>query len=75
MVDALNTMIEEGQLATSLHQGAIRMNPKFKGVPLTLQLRPITLLTTDYKLLTKVYMNRLLHIMPAILKKVQLCSV
>jgi hypothetical protein len=51
------------------------MNLKFKGVPLTLQLRPITLINTGYKLLTKVYMNRLLHILPAILKEVQLCSV
>jgi hypothetical protein len=74
-VDALNTMLEEGQLAPSLCQGVIRLLPKVRGVPMASQLRPITLLNTDYKLLTKVYMARLLQVLPKFLAKGQLCLV
>ncbi len=75
MVDALNTMLEEGQLAPSLRQGVVILLPKVKGVPKASQLRPITLLNTDYKLLTKVYVARLLQVLPKVLAKGQLCSV
>jgi hypothetical protein len=44
-------------------------------VPLASHLRPITLLNTDYKLLTKVYVARLMQVLPTILHKSQLCSV
>ncbi len=75
MADGLNTMLEAGQLAPSLCRGVIRLLPKVKGVPLASQLRPITLLNTDYKLLTKVYVARLMQVLPTILHKSQLCSV
>ncbi len=39
------------------------------------QLRPITLLNSDYKLLTKVFEARLMEVLPTILHKSQLCSV
>ena len=39
------------------------------------QLRPITLLSCDYKLLTKVFVHHLLPILPTILTTHQLCSV
>ncbi len=55
MSDSLNSMLEEGQLSLPLYQGVIRLLPKFKGAPLASQMRPITLLNTDYKLLTKVF--------------------
>jgi hypothetical protein len=44
-------------------------------VPLASQLRPITLLNTDYKLLSKVLVGRLMRVLPSILRKGQLCSV
>jgi hypothetical protein len=69
MVDALNTMLEEGQLAPSLCQGVIRLLPKVRGVLMASQLRPITLLNIDYKLLTKVYVARLLWVLPKVLVK------
>jgi hypothetical protein len=75
MVDALNTMLEESQLAPSLRQGVVILLPKVKGVPKASQLKPITLLNTDYKLLTKVYVARLLQVLPKVLAKGQLCSV
>jgi hypothetical protein len=37
-------MVEKGQQALSLHQGAIRLIIKVRGVPLAVQLWPITLL-------------------------------
>jgi hypothetical protein len=73
MADSLNTMLEAGQLAPSLCKGVIRLLPKVKGVPLASQLRPITLPNTDYKLLTKVYVARLMQVLPTILHKSQLC--
>ncbi|MBM3938954.1 MAG: reverse transcriptase family protein, partial [Sphingomonadales bacterium] len=39
------------------------------------QLRPITLLNTDYKLLTKMLVNRLLPVLPDICPASQLCAV
>jgi hypothetical protein len=38
-------------------------------------LRPITLLNTDYKLLTKMIVAHLLPLLPSVLKATQLCSV
>ena len=39
------------------------------------QLRPITLLNTDYKLLTKMFVARLLPLLPSVLQATQLCSI
>ncbi len=66
MVDTLNTMVEEVQLTPSLHQRAIRLIPKVKGG--ASQLRPITLVNNDYKLLMKGCVNRLLQVLQGILK-------
>jgi hypothetical protein len=74
-VDGLNAMLEEGQLSPSLSQGTVRLNPKIKGLPSASQLWPITLLNTDYKILTKVYVARLMQVLPSILQKAQLCSI
>jgi hypothetical protein len=49
--------------------------PKVKGIPMASQLRPITLLNTDYKLLTKVFVARLMRLLPSFLQRAQLCSV
>ena len=44
----------------------------FEGVT---QLRPITLLNCDYKLMTKVMVRRLINVLPTVLTISQLCSV
>jgi hypothetical protein len=49
--------------------------PKVAGPPIAAQLRPITLLPCDYKLLTKVYVQHLIPLLPSILTTSQLCSV
>jgi hypothetical protein len=75
LVDALNTMLEQQLLTPSLRRGAVRLLPKVAGPPTAAQLRPITLLSCDYKLLTKVYVQRLIPLLPSILTTSQLCSV
>ncbi len=62
-------------MAPSLCRGAVRLIPNVKGVPLASKLRPITLLNTDYKLLSKVLVGRLMQVLTSILRKGQLCSV
>ncbi len=75
MAAALNTMLANGEMTESLRLGAVRLLPKVAGVPAASQLRPITLLSTDYKLLTKVFCNRLLPLLPTIISPSQLCAV
>ena len=75
LLDALNAMLTRGLLSPSLRQGVVRLLPKVPGVPLASQLRPITLLCTDYKLLTKMMVTRLLPLLPTVLCATQLCSV
>jgi hypothetical protein len=58
LLDAFNAMLAEGILTASLRQGAVRLLPKVAGVPMVSQLRPITLLGTDHKLLTKILVAR-----------------
>ena len=68
-------MLERGALTASLQRGVVRFLPKVPGAPTASQLRPITLLSCDYKLLTKVFVCRLLPILPTILTTHKLCSV
>jgi hypothetical protein len=75
LLDAFNSMLAEGLLPASLRQGAVRLLPKVAGVPMASQLRPITLLGTDYKLLTKILVARLIPVLPSVLRSTQLCSV
>ncbi len=75
LLDGLNAMLNGGLLSPSLRHGVVRLLPKVPGVPMALQLRLITLLNTDYKLLTKMMVACLLPLLPSVLKATQLCSV
>jgi hypothetical protein len=75
LLTALNAMLAEGLLTLSLRRGVVRLLPKVTAIPTAAQLRPITLLAVDYKLLTKMLVARLLHVLPDVLKASQLCSV
>ncbi len=75
LLEALNSMLEAGLLQPSLRKGVVRLLPKVGGTPTASQLRPITLLVVDYKLLTKIFVNRLLPVLPQVLRATQLCSV
>ena len=54
--------------------GATRLTPKVDGVPSVTELRPITLLNCDYKILSKCFVKRLIPVMPEVIKSGQLCS-
>ena len=75
MLSALNAMLASGRLGKSLRTGVVRLLPKVAGHPMAAQLRPITLLTTDYKLLTKMLVGRFVRVLPSVLRSTQLCSV
>jgi hypothetical protein len=75
LVEACNAMMFDGRLTASLRRGVVRLLPKVAGLPAAHQLRPITLLGTDYKLLTKMLVNRLLPLLPQVISSNQLCSV
>jgi hypothetical protein len=75
LLNAFNAMLAEGILTASLRQGAVRQLPKVAGVPMGSQLRPITLLSTDYKLLTRILVASLIPVLPSVLRSTKLCSV
>jgi len=75
LLAALNDMLARGELGVSLRRGVVRLIPKVRGIPTAAQLRPITLLCTDYKLLTKMLVARLIVVLPDILQATQLCSI
>jgi hypothetical protein len=59
MVGVLNETLQRGELSGTQKQGIIILIPKTPHPSSTKDFRPITLLTTDYKILMKVLANRL----------------
>ena len=55
--------------------GATRLLPKVVGVPKVDELRPITLLNCDYRILTKLLVKRMRPCLPEVIKSGQLCTV
>ena len=77
LVQVLNDQLDRLKLIQSNREGATRLTPKTEPgvVPRVDQLRPITLLCTDYKLLTMILTQRMIKIMQEIILSGQLCSV
>ena len=75
LFEVYNCILRKFKLIESMMNGATRLAPKVKGVPKVNELRPITLLQCDYKILTKIFVGRLLEVLPDIIKSGQLCSV
>ncbi len=75
LLEAYNEMLASGLMAPSMRQGVVRLLPKVPGVPMASQIRPITLLGTDYKLLKKMFLACLLPLLPSFLHANQLFSV
>ena len=75
LLEIINCQLDRLELVDSDKKGATRLGPKVEGVPRVDQLRPITLLNLDYKILTKILTNRLLKILAEIIKSGQSCSV
>ena len=74
-VQVLQTQLQRIRLMESDKHGATRLASKVDGVPSVSELRPITLLNCDYKILSKCFVKRMCPVMPEIIKSGQLCSV
>ena len=74
-VQVLQCQLDRQRLIDSDKVGATRLTSKVVGVPQVDELRPITLLNCDYKLLTKLFVLRMIPIMTFIIRSGQLCSV
>ena len=73
--EVLHVQLQRFNLIESDRHGATRLTSKVDGVPSVTELRPITLLNCDYKILSKAFVKRLCPVMPEIIKSGQLCSV
>ena len=62
------------KLIESDKHGATRLASKVDGVPTVFELRPITLLNCDYKILSKCFVIRLTPLMEEVILSGQLCS-
>ncbi len=67
LVTAYNEAYNEGSLATSQRQAVITLLDKNKNRLLLKNWRPISLLNTDFKILSKTIANRLVKVIPSII--------
>ena len=77
LVEVFNQQLATMRLIPSNSMGATRLISKVPPdqVPLVEELRPITLLNSDYKILTKVISKRIIEILPYVIRSPQSCSV
>ena len=77
LTKVFNCQLDRTSLIQSNKEGVTRLIPKTEGgvVPRVDQLRPVTLLCTDYKLLTMIISNRLMKVLHEVITSGQLCSV
>jgi hypothetical protein len=74
MLDIMNDMYKDGEITDQQKYGIIECIPK-QGHPTCIEdYRPLTLLNTDYKLLTGIIANRLRIRMKDILHPAQHCG-
>ena len=68
-------MLNKKEIIQSNRKDVTRLCPKVKGVPSVEELRPITLLNSDYKILSKWLVTRMRPVLPSVVKSGQLCTV
>ena len=74
-LQVLQCQLDRVRIVESNKHGVTRLAPKVDGVPSVDELRPITLLNYDYKILTKWLVRRMKPILPYVIKSGQLCTV
>ena len=76
-VDVLQVQLERLNHIESDRNGATRLTSKVgdNEIPGVDELRPITVLNSDYKILSKAFVGRLVPVMPQVIMSGQLCSV
>ena len=73
ILEILNNIISQLTLSQSQRLAIIILLPKSGDNTLLSNMRPVSLMTCDYKLLTKVYSNRLKLILPGVISEEQFC--
>ena len=73
VVNIYNSQLHSGQFIKSFRQGVIKLVSKVKNVPTVSELRPLTLLNCDYKILSKILTTRINSILDTVLLSRQLC--
>ena len=75
LLEVFQCQLDRNEIIESNKKGVTRLIPKVMGVPKVDQLRPITLLNCDYKLIAKWFVLRMKPTLPYVIKSGQLCSV
>ena len=74
MVKIINIQLDNNsELIPSQRMGVTRLIPKVSHIPSVKELRPITLLACDYKIMSKIVTTRILSVLDDILISSQLC--
>ena len=74
-IQILRCQLERLHLIDSDTLAATRLASKVEGIPAIDELRPISLLNCDYKILTKMLVKRLIPILKYVIRSGQLCTV
>ena len=75
LLQILQCQLDRSRIIESNKEGVTRLAPKVEGVPSVDELRPITLLNCDYKILSKWLVRRMKPVLPHVIKSGQLCTV
>ena len=74
LIQIFQDQLNSGDLIKSNRQGVTRLISKVQGVPTINQVRPITLLSCDYKIMSKIIASRLNSVIPSVINSRQLCT-
>ena len=75
LVEVFNDQLHNLNLLESNKHGATRLVSKVDGIPLVTELRPITLLNVDYKVMTGILSKRIFKILHKVIRSPQSCGV
>ena len=71
----LQCQLDRQRIVDSNTIGATRLSSKVAGIPQVDELRPLTLLNCDYRILSKFFVRRMKPVLPLVIKSGQLCTV
>ena len=75
ILEVLQCQLNRRRIVDSNKEGVTRLCSKVSGIPAVDDLRPITLLNCDYKLLSKCLVGRIRPKLHLVIKSGQLCSI
>ena len=74
-IRVLQCQLDRCSIISSNREGVTRLLPKVSGVPTVTDLRPVTLLNCDYRILSKFLVKRMKPVLPSVIRSGQLCTV